>query len=138
MRKYRSGFTLVELMVVVAIVAILAAVAYPSYTQQILRSRRTEGRAALMQNAQTLEKCFTVTGSYVGCNGLMTTSTNNYYTIPAPVAGATGDLATSYSMTASAAGAQTSDAYCTTLTIDSTGARTSTGTRPADADCWSK
>jgi len=133
MRKEHFGFSLIELMVVVAIVAILATIAYPSYQAQILRSRRADGKTALMQNAQTLEKCFTVNGTYVGCNGLLTTSTDGYYTIAAPVAGASGALATSYSMTATATGPQTSDGHCATFAITSTGAKTATNT-----DCWIK
>jgi len=134
MRKYQLGFTLVELMITVAIVAILAAIAYPSYTQQIMRSRRTEGRAALMQNAQTLEKCFTVSGTYAGCNGLLATSTNGYYTLPAPVGDGAKTLATSYSITASAAGAQASDSHCATLAITSAGDKSLT----TNADCWTR
>src|SRR5437868_5421556 len=130
MHKKHSGFTLIELMIVVAIVAILASVAYPSYRDQILRSRRADGKAALMQNAQTLEKCFTVNGTYVGC-ALLTTSTDGYYTIAAPVAGPSGALATSYSMTATAIGPQSSDSHCATFTINSVGAKTATNT-----DCW--
>ena len=63
-RHLDSGFTLIELMVVVAIVGILAAVAYPSYTEQVARSRRTDAQERLLHAAQWLERQYTVTNAY--------------------------------------------------------------------------
>ena len=63
-RHLDSGFTLIELMVVVAIVGILAAIAYPSYTEQVARSRRTDAQAALLQAAQWIERQYTVSNAY--------------------------------------------------------------------------
>jgi type IV pilus assembly protein PilE len=59
-----SGFTLIELMIVVAIVAILAAIAYPSYTQYIKRAHRADAKTALLSDAQFLERNFTESNLY--------------------------------------------------------------------------
>lgn len=64
--KKVGGFTLIELMIVVAIVAILAAVAYPSYQEYIARSRRADAKTVLLENAQFLERFYTQNGTYVG------------------------------------------------------------------------
>lgn len=59
------GFTLIELMITVAIVALLASIAYPAYTGSILKGRRAEGRTALMELLQQQERYLTQTGSYM-------------------------------------------------------------------------
>ena len=60
-----KGFTLIELMIVVAILGILAAVALPSYTSYVIRSKRTECRAAIMQVMQQQERYFTQQNTYL-------------------------------------------------------------------------
>lgn len=60
------GFTLVELMITVAIVGILAAIAYPSYVRYVIRSNRTDAQKALLQMAQEAERFFTQTNAYDG------------------------------------------------------------------------
>lgn len=68
MRSSHRGFTLIELLIVVVIIAILAAIAYPSYQDQVLKSRRAEGKAFLLEVAQALEKCKTLYGVYNNAN----------------------------------------------------------------------
>jgi type IV pilus assembly protein PilE len=63
-RLSARGFTLVELLVSVAIVAILAAVAYPTYTNQVAKARRAEIQAELLSLAQFMERIYTETGCY--------------------------------------------------------------------------
>ena len=60
----QKGFTLIEVMIVVAIIGILAAVAYPSYVDSIRKGKRAEARAALMNLLQQQERYFTQNNTY--------------------------------------------------------------------------
>ncbi len=63
-RRAESGFTLIELMITVAIIGILAAVAYPSYTSHIAKGRRAECRSGLLQSMQQQERYYTQFNAY--------------------------------------------------------------------------
>ncbi len=81
-RRVARGFTLVELLIAVAIVAILAAIAYPSYRNQIERSRRADAQTVLMQAAQFMERIYTENGCYnpdANCAGTDTTGVTMPY-----------------------------------------------------------
>jgi type IV pilus assembly protein PilE len=140
MKMRNNGFTLIELMITVAVVALLAAVAYPSYRNQIMRSNRTEAKIALMSAAQSLEKCYTTASTYVGCGALTTIigkTPNGRYTISAGAANV--DIkAREYLLTATPAGSQADDSDCATLTISHTGERDAKDKSSADTreKCW--
>jgi type IV pilus assembly protein PilE len=127
-RKQR-GLTLVELMVVVAVMAVLATIAYPLYTAQAQKGRRTEGRSALMELAQAQERFFTTNGRYASTLSSLNVDTNtehNYYTISV-VTGTASFIGTA---TPTAGGAQSSDS-CTGMTINQLGVKAGTGSK-----CW--
>ncbi|MFQ5660921.1 MAG: type IV pilin protein [Gammaproteobacteria bacterium] len=64
--KSFTGFTLIELMIVITIIAILASIAYPSYQQHVIKARRVDAEGNLLELSQFMERFFTETGSY--CN----------------------------------------------------------------------
>lgn len=63
------GFTLIELMIVVAIIGILAAIAYPSYQSYVEKTRRTDAQGALMSFANAMERYYTQNNTYIGADG---------------------------------------------------------------------
>ena len=77
--KFR-GFTLIEVMITVAIVGVLSAIAYPSYTSSILKGKRAQGRTALVELMQQQERYFTERNCYLG----FTTASTGVATVSAP------------------------------------------------------
>ena len=135
--KSSRGFTLIEIMITVAIIGILAAVALPAYQNYVLRAGRTEGQAALMDISARLEQYYlgnkTYTTDIAGNLNTNTTTESNRYDIDVQACPA-GTIATCYLITATAVNAQAADATCTTLTLNSSDVKGATGTDP-DA-CW--
>ena len=135
-RIWGRGFTLIELMIVVAIVAILAAIAYPSYTKQVQRTRRADGREMLMRIASAQERYYTTRNSYtttLADLGFTSGASEKGYYDVAVDNGATGDTQ-SYKLTATPAGVQAGDA-CGDLTIDNTGKKGRSGS-DSNGTCW--
>lgn len=132
--KSSKGFTLIELMITVAIVGILAAIAYPSYQQHVLKTRRTAAQGCLQELAQWMERYYTSNMTYAGANLPLTSCRNdlaNFYTF---TFSGTPD-GTSYTLQAVAQGAQANDEVsgtsCSPLTLDHQGTR-------SPAACWSR
>ena len=142
------GFTLIELMIVVAVMAVLAMIAYPSYESYILRSRRADTKTVLMEAAAYMERNFTESGAYdVKSDGSGTAlpapltaspkdGTTKYYNITLVAA----DLsATTYTLRATPTGSQTSD-QCGSLTLTNTGSKSMIGAAASMTvdTCWNK
>lgn len=66
MKQLSKGFTLIELMIVVAIIGIIAAIAYPSYQDSVKSSRRADAQGVLMGLANAMERHYTTNNSYLG------------------------------------------------------------------------
>lgn len=130
------GFSLVELMIVLVIVGILSAIAYPSYTNYIERSRRADGQAALTQTQIILERCYAQNFAYnAACPALPTfpqNSAEGFYTI------ALSNLsATTYTLTATPQGAQAHDTTCSSISINQAQVKTASDSGgTAQSTCW--
>ena len=80
MKKYSLGFTLIELMIVVAIIAVLAAIAYPSYTQYKIRTNRADVQSEMMNIAQRLQSYYVINHNYTSATLDNGTTSKNYPT----------------------------------------------------------
>jgi type IV pilus assembly protein PilE len=138
-KRLSAGFTLIELMITVAIIGILTSIAYPSYQDSIMKSRRVDAQGALMGFANAMERNYTVNNTYPAAG------TAGIYAATSPVNGGTAyyNLSIDASSTASTyllnatpivGGAQATD-KCGTLTLDEKGAR---GFKAGmtSTDCW--
>lgn len=132
LRCNARGFTLIELMITVAVIAILAAVAIPSYSEHVRKSRRAQAKADLVELAQQLERFHTVQNTYSGMTLPFTVSPRDgksYYTLS--LSGA----ATSSAFTLQAVPGTGQDKdKCGTLTLDQAGRKTPTEAKVAG--CW--
>jgi type IV pilus assembly protein PilE len=137
-RRASAGFTMIELMIVVAIVAILAAIAYPSYTNYITKTKRVAAQGCLSEYANYMERYYTTNLNYskdaagtaivlptLDCAGAPRTGSSYSY-------GLSSASSSAYVVQAVPIAAQlTRDTKCGTLTMDQTGART-----PTVEGCW--
>jgi type IV pilus assembly protein PilE len=157
LRQAQCGFTMIEVLLVVALVAVLAAVAIPSYTSYLVRGQRSAAKVALVQAAAYMERSYTSNGCYnfstpQGCQGgggavttllpgfnkAPTDGSTQSYVITLAFSNAAAPVQ-DYRLTAtpcgdSGAGCPTSsnqgftDPDCDVLTLNNAGARTATGT----------
>jgi type IV pilus assembly protein PilE len=136
-----SGFTLIELMLVVAVVTVLSLIAFPAYTEYVIKARRAEAITLLNRIAQEQERWRANNPTYAtlaatpASGVVMPNPASGYYTLNVASATATG-----YVATASASGAQAGDNKCTSLTLTLSGGNLTydrTGTATV-SQCWNR
>jgi len=137
------GFTLIEVMVGVAVVAILAAIAIPSYSAYVIRGKRAEGKTALLQAAQAMERIYTQSGCYsftsTPCAGTQVTAPPAASPADYALSFLAGPAAQSYSLMATPT--TFTDTDCGALTLDNTGAKGALGGSASAAvaqQCWGR
>jgi type IV pilus assembly protein PilE len=134
--KWCQGFSLLELMVVVAIVAILMAIGYPPYSHYLVKARRSQAEVNLLYMAGQMEAFYSLNSTYQGASseslGLKLYTDDQSYQLSIQTVSDSH-----YTLAATPLGAQTqADTDCKTLTLSETGERGSTGDLPANF-CWS-
>ncbi|HEX5371786.1 MAG TPA: type IV pilin protein [Aquabacterium sp.] len=137
----KRGFTLVELLIAVAIVSILAAIAVPTYTQHVQRGRRTEVQAALLEAQQFMQRLYNANNGYL-VNGAQPQLPASLRTVPFNVASPNYDITvvatdTTFVLTATprSGGTMATDA-CGALSINQRNAKSVSGSGKTVADCW--
>lgn len=136
-----AGFTLIELMIAVAIVGILTAVALPAYQKQILKSHRTDAKTALLDLASREERYMSTNQVYASSGTVLGFSNDFPVSVPSGSA-ATYTLSVtlsnsngSYTLTAAPTGNQVQDS-CGSYTLTSLGVQGVSGGSQSAADCW--
>lgn len=150
-----QGFTLIELMIVVAIIAIIAAIAYPSYINSVVKTKRAAAEGCLSEYANSMERFYTANLRYdkdsvgaanpiignpvpaaaqLGCSTGQNAGADYSFSVAATAASSTAPA--TFTITAAPTGAQASrDTKCGTLTLNQAGTRTESGSGTVD-DCW--
>jgi len=137
--KNMRGFTLIEVMIVVAIIAILASIAFPAYQESVRKGKRSDGQGALMGLASAMERYYTENNTYVGA----TLGSGGIFNSTVPVDGGapyynlaiSTATATAYTLTAAGTGSMADDNKCGSLTINNIGVQGISGSGAVN-DCW--
>lgn len=162
-KRSAGGFTLIELMIVVAVIAVIAAIAIPQYRDYVARAKRAEAKRALSESAQHLERLYTVNGCYrYATPTACMSASGTVVTLPDVLRRAPAEGRASYEVSLSWSGASTQeyiliaipcgsggscaagsdqfvDARCNRFTLANTGARGLSGTYTGSiAECWQR
>ncbi|WLG89672.1 type IV pilin protein [Pseudomonas cucumis] len=133
MRRFNRGFTLIEIMIVIAIIGIVITIGYPSLTEYVKKGRRTEVAGLLSEQAQILERFYSKNNVYTNATGL--SSGNDFYTITPTLTDQT------FLLTATRkAGSTMASDKCGDFTLTNTGVRSMVNATSGltTKDCWGR
>ncbi|EJM16829.1 prepilin-type N-terminal cleavage/methylation domain-containing protein [Pseudomonas sp. GM18] len=133
MRRSNRGFTLIEIMIVIAIIGIVITIGYPSLTEYVKKGRRTEVAGLLSEQAQILERFYSKNNVYTNATGL--SAGNDFYTITPTLSDQT------FLLTATRkAGSTMASDKCGDFTLSNTGVRSMVNAVSglATKDCWGR
>ena len=133
MRRSNRGFTLIEIMIVIAIIGIVITIGYPSLTEYVKKGRRTEVAGLLSEQAQILERFYSMKNVYTGATGL--SAGNDFYTITPTLTDQT------FLLTATRkAGSSMASDKCGDFTLTNTGVRNMVNATSGltTKDCWGR
>ncbi|CAI8744673.1 type IV pilus assembly protein PilE [Pseudomonas sp. IT-P44] len=132
MRRSNRGFTLIEIMIVIAIIGIVITIGYPSLTEYVKKGRRAEVAGLLSEQAQVLERFYSKGNVYTGATGL--SAGNDYYTITPTLTDQT------FLLTATRKAGSMATDKCGDFTITNTGVRSMVNATAGltTKDCWGR
>lgn len=137
--KRKNGYSLIELMVTVAVVGVLVSISVPTYKNYTMKSRRSEGRSFAMEIMQRQEKYYNENNTYttnlaqLGYSSATPTSEKGYYQVTATAA--SDGITNNVIITAQPIGSQTSDTECGSFIYNSNGVKS---TSTSSTTCWNK
>ena len=134
MMKKTRGFTLIELMLVIAVLSIIVAVGYPSYVEQVKKSRRAEGMGQLLELADRMERAYSDRGTYPTniSEVYVATTDGGFYNLSIVTA---NNISFIVSATPTSVGNQDDD-KCNTFTLTSLGEKSVSGGSLGTDACW--
>jgi type IV pilus assembly protein PilE len=130
------GFTLIEIMIVVALIGILASIALSSYQSHALKTRRYAAQSCLMEQAQYMERYYTTTNNPMSYTGAVLPSATCKTNLASYYAFSLISASQAFTVQAVASGTQTGDTNCRTLALNQAALQSSSSATASTTGCW--
>jgi type IV pilus assembly protein PilE len=130
------GFTLIEMLVAMAVLALLAAIALPAYNENVARGRRSDMQTKLMEDAQYLQRYYSANATYATASSLPASQAPSFGAANYTITIATQSASDFKLLAARTPGGAMANDRCGDFTYDSLGARGLSGTPLQVPDCW--